>query len=146
MKSLLFFRRSALLALLFAVSLSACKKSTSDPAPAPDLAARVAGQYNFSELTTGGKTYPASQTNLKGGFTVTRETATTVSMAINLQLKSTGETYAEDSADNVTVAEVSGGTIEFRSGGTVIARTNGNKISIEGEGPDGASLTISATK
>ncbi|UFH51839.1 hypothetical protein [Spirosoma sp. KNUC1025] len=144
MKSLLFFRRATLLALLVAVSLSACKKSNSDPAP--DMGARVAGQYNYSELTTGGKTYPASQTNLKGGILVTRESATTVSIELNFQIKSTGETYAEDSASNVTVVETSGGNVEYRYGGNVIAKGSGNKISIEGEGPDGEPLTISATK
>ena len=136
--------RAVLLALFVAASLSACKKSNSDPAP--DLAARVAGQYTFSELATGGKTYPASQTNLKGSINVTRQTPTTVSMSVSLNLKSTNETYAEDSVDNVTVSETSSGNVEFRSGSTVIARATGNKISIEGAGDDGVDLTIYATK
>ncbi|WP_420147364.1 hypothetical protein [Spirosoma sp.] len=144
MKSLLFFRRPALLAILFVASLSACKKQ--DSVLTPDLGARVAGQYNFSEASSGGKTYPASQTNLKGGIVVTRESATTVSIELSFQLKSTGETYAEDAADNVTVTETSGGNIEYRYDGTVIARGNGNKISVEGEGPDGAPITLTSTK
>lgn len=143
MKALLFFRRSALLALFFAVFMTACKKS--DSAPAPDLAARVAGQYNYSELTTGGKTYPANQTNLKGGINVTRQSATTISITLNLQLK-TGETYIDDEASNVTVVETSGGIVEFRYDGDVIAKANGNKISIEGTGPDGKDMTITASK
>lgn len=143
MKALLFFRRSALLAFLFAVSLTACKKS--EMAPAPDLASRVSGQYTYSELTSGGKTYPANQTNLAGGIKITRQTATTVSMAVTFTLK-TGETYAEDSVDNVTVTETSSSTVEFRSGSYVIARATGNKISIDGDGPDGEAVTISATK
>jgi hypothetical protein len=96
-------------------------------------------------LTSDGKTYPASQTNLKGTIKVTRQTATTVSMDVNLLLK-TGETYAEDSVDDVTVMEKSGGTVEFRSGSYVIARATGTKISIDGDGPDGNTVTISATK
>jgi lipopolysaccharide export system protein LptA len=146
MKSVLFFRRSALLALLFAVSLTACKKSNSDPAPAPDIADRVAGQYNFSELSAGGQTIPASKTNLKGGIVITRQTATTVSIQVALSLKSTGEAYLEDSVDDVTVTEASGGTVEYSLDGDVIARSNGNKISIDGEDADGEEFTISATK
>lgn len=146
MKSTLFFRRSALLALLFVASLTACKKSNSDPAPAPDLSSRVAGQYNFSELSAGGKTLPASQTNLKGSISVIRQTATTVSMQVNISLKSTGEAYLEDSADNITVTETSGGNVEYSLDGDVIARSNGNKLSIDGETPSGDEFTISATK
>ncbi|CAN5534801.1 hypothetical protein BH09BAC4_BH09BAC4_16540 [soil metagenome] len=144
MKTLVSFR-TALLALLVVASLSACKKTDAETA-APDLAGRVAGQYNFSELSAGGKTYPASETNLKGNITVTRQTATTVSMKVNLALKSTNETYADDSAENVTVVETSGGTVEFRYNTNVIARANGNKLSIDGAGADGVDLTISATK
>lgn len=137
--------RTALLALLVVASLSACKKSDSETA-APDLASRVAGQYNFSELSASGKTYPASETNLKGSITVTRQTATTVSMKVNLALKSTNETYADDSVENVTVVETSGGNVEFRYNNNVIARANGSKLSIDGEGADGVDLTISANK
>ena len=144
MKTLVSFR-AALVALLLVASLAACKKSDSETV-APDLAGRVAGQYNFSELSTGGKTYPASETNLKGSITVTRQTATTVAMKVNLALKSTNESYADDSAENVTVTEKSAGNVEFSYNGNVIARANGNKISIDGSGTDGVDLTISATK
>lgn len=147
MKSLLFFRRSALLALFFAASLTACKKSNSDPAPAPDLASRVAGQYTLSEIVTGGTTYKASDTNLKGGINVTRQTSTTISMQLDFRLKSTDETYADGSADNVTVSETGGGNIELLNAkGIVIAKVNNNKISVVGDGPDGKEMTLISSK
>ncbi|GAB4018902.1 hypothetical protein [Spirosoma koreense] len=144
MKTFVLFRRSALLALLFAVSLSACKKSNSDPAP--DLASRVAGTYTYSEFVTGGKSYPASGTNLKGTITVTRQTASTVDMKMNLTLKSTGDVFADDAASSVNVTEASGGNIELTYQGTVIARVNSNKISVDGEDPQSGTFTINATK
>jgi hypothetical protein len=144
MNTLFSFRRSALLVLLVAASLSACKKENSDAAP--DLASRVAGSYNFSELVTGGKSYPASETNLKGTMNVTRQTATTVSIDVAIKLKSTNEFFIEDSADNVAVVDAGSGKVEYRLNGNVIATSNGNKLSISGEDDNGVDLTVSATK
>ncbi len=145
MKTLVSFRLPVLLLLLVIASLTGCKKGDNTE-PAPDVAARVSGQYSFSELATGGKTYPASQTNLKGTITVTRQTATTVSMQLNIRLKSTNEAYADESAEGVTVSETGSGNVEYQLDGTVIARGSGNKISIEGEGDDGVAFTLTATK
>ena len=145
MKTIISFRLPVLLMLLVIASLTGCKKSDNNT-PAPDLAARVAGQYSFSELAAGGKTYPASQTNLKGTITVTRQTATTVAMQLNIRLKSTNEAYADESVENVTVSEKSNGNVEYQLDGTVIARGSGSKISIEGEGDDGVAFTLTATK
>lgn len=138
------FRRSALLVLLVAASLSACKKEKDTPAP--DLASQVSGTYNFSELTTGGKKYPASETNLKGTMKVSRQTATTVSIDVAINLKSTGEAFIEDSADDVTVVDAGNGSVEYRLNGNVIAKGSNNKLSISGEDSDGVELTVSATK
>ncbi len=145
MKTLFFFRMPALVVLLLVAALTGCKKG-SNTDPAPDLAGRVAGQYTFSELTAAGKTYPASQTNLKGTITVARQTANTVSVKASINLKSTNEVYADDLVDDVTVTETGGGNIEFQFDGTVIARGTGSKISIEGEGADGVSFTLTASK
>lgn len=146
MKTLLSsFRLSALAVLFLVAALTGCKKG-SNADPVPDLASRVAGQYTFSELTAAGKTYPASQTNLKGTIIVTRQTATTVSVKASINLKSTNEVYADDLVDDVTVTETGGNNVEFQADGTVIARGTGSKISIEGEGADGVSFTLTATK
>lgn len=145
MKTFVSFRLPVLLMLLVIASLTGCKKGDNTE-PAPDVAARVSGQYAFSELAAGGKTYPASQTNLKGTITVTRQTATTVSMQLNIRLKSTNEAYADESAEGVTVSETGSGNIEYQLDGTVIAKGSGNKISIEGEGDDGVAFTLTATK
>ena len=143
MSTRLSFRIFTILAILFVASLSACKKTDTDLNP--DLGARVAGTYTFSELATGGKTYPASETNLKGTITVTRQSATTVSIKMNLLLKSTNEVYADDAASNVSGVET-GGTVELQYNNNVIAKINGNKLSVEGEDGTGEVFTISATK
>ncbi len=145
MKTITYFRLPVLLMLLVIASLTGCKKGDNND-PAPDVAARVSGQYAFSELEAAGKTYPASQTNLKGTITITRQTATTVSMQLNIRLKSTNEAYADESADDIAVRETGNGNVEFHIDGTVIARGSGNKISIEGEGDDGVAFTLTATK
>ncbi len=145
MKNLFSFRFSALMVLLVAASLTACKKG-SDSAPAPDLAARVAGTYTYSEIATGGKTYPASDTNLKGTISLSRQTATTVAIQLAIVNKSTNEAFADESAEDVTVAEASNGNVELRYNGNVIAKINGSKISIEGEDESGTNFTLTATK
>ncbi|GAB3943133.1 hypothetical protein GCM10028805_08870 [Spirosoma harenae] len=131
--------------MLFAVSLSSCKKESAND-PSPDMGARVAGTYTFSELTTKGKTYPASETNLKGTITLVRKSATSVSIKMSLLLKSTNEVFADDAADNVTLVDAGSGTVELTYQGVTIARVNGNKISTDGEDESGAAFTISATK
>lgn len=145
MKTRLTFRFSAFLVLLFMASLTSCKKGT-EVAPAPDLASRVAGTYTYAELTTGGKTYPAGDTNLKGTITLGRQTASTVSIQLAIINKSTNETFADDAAEGVSVTEAGNGNVELRYQGNVIAKVNGNKISIEGEDETGTSFTLTATK
>ncbi|GAB4014271.1 hypothetical protein GCM10028808_36240 [Spirosoma migulaei] len=145
MKTRLTFRFPAFLVVLFIASLTSCKKGN-EVAPAPDLAARVAGTYTYSELTTGGKTYPASDTNLKGTITLGRQTATTVSIQLAIINKTTNETFADDAAEGVSVTEASNGNVELRYQGNVIAKVNGSKVSIEGEDEAGTSFTLTATK
>ncbi|GAB2540246.1 hypothetical protein [Spirosoma aerophilum] len=145
MKTISYFRFSAWLVLLVSVSLASCKKGDNSD-PAPDLAARVAGTYTYSEIVAGGKTYPASETNLKGTITLSRQTATTVAIQLAIVNKSTNEAFADDSADDVTVAEVNNGNIELRYNGNVIAKIKGSKISIDGEDDAGTSFTLMATK
>ncbi len=134
------------LALVLSATLfSACKKSGVDPAPA-DLATRVAGQYTFSELSYNGKTLPASQTNLKGSVTLSRSTATTVEMALDIRMKSTGEEFMVLTADEIEVSEGGSGDVSFRYEGERIATLNGNKLTINGEDEDNVPFKLMATK
>lgn len=144
MKHVFRFRFVWLALLLSTTLFSACKKAA-DPAPA-DLATRVAGQYTFSELSYNGKTLPASQTNLKGSVTLTRSTPTTVAMALDIRLKSTGDEFMVISADNVEVSEASGGEVSFRYEGERIATLSGSKLTINGEDDDNVPFKLSATK
>lgn len=139
------FRLSALLVLLLAVLVTACKKGENAD-PSPDLAARVAGTYTYSELKTGGKTYKASDTNLKGTISLTRQTATTVAIKLAIVNKSTNESFADDAADDVDVVDLGSGNVELHYNGNTIAKISGNKISIEGEDDAGTEFTLSASK
>jgi hypothetical protein len=139
------FRFVWLALLLSATLFSACKKSGVDPQPA-DLATRVAGQYTFSELSYNGKTLPASQTNLKGSVTITRSTASTVEMALDIRMKSTGEEFMVVTADDIEVSEASGGDVSFRYEGERIASLSGSKLTINGEDEDNVPFKLTATK
>ncbi|MCX6216096.1 hypothetical protein [Spirosoma sp.] len=145
MNNIIDIRFSALLILLVAALVTACKKDDNN-APTPDLGTQVAGMYTYSELKTEGKTYPASDTNLKGTITLTRQTPTTVAIQLAIVHKATNETFADDAAKDVDVVESASGTIELHYNGDTIAKINGSKISIEGEDDAGTVFTLSATK
>ncbi|MFD2572057.1 hypothetical protein ACFSUS_15540 [Spirosoma soli] len=143
MKSFFPLYRSLLMALFVAASLTACKK---DNEPAPDVATRVAGTYTFSELTYGGRTVPASQTNLKGNVTVTRQTASTISMALDITSKSDDEPFLVGSVDDIAVTDAGNGDVEFKADSDKIARASGNKLIINGTDDNDVDFTITATK
>lgn len=145
MKTPLLSFRSLLLALLVALSFTACKKGN-DPAPAADVATRVAGQYTYSELSYGGKTLPADQTNLKGSISITRQTASTVSMNLNIRQKSTNDEFMVLSVDGMDVSESGNGDVSFRYEGEQVAVLKGNKLTINGEDDDNVRFSLSATK
>ena len=144
MKPVYRFRHVWLALLLSAGLFTACKKEA-DPAPA-DLATRVAGQYTFSELAYDGKTLPASQTNLKGKVDVTRQTATTVAMALDIRLKSTNDEFMVLTADGVDVVDAGSAGISFRYHGEQVATLNNNKLTINGEDDNNVPFRLSATK
>jgi hypothetical protein len=144
MKSVLRIRFAWLALLLSASLLTACKKEA-EPAPA-DLATRVAGQYTFSELAYDGKTLPASQTNLKGKVDVTRQTGNTVTMALDIRLKSTNDEFMVLTADGVEVVDAGSAGVSFRYQGEQVATLNSNKLTINGEDDNNVPFRISATK
>ncbi|QJW90314.1 hypothetical protein HNV11_13480 [Spirosoma taeanense] len=130
MNPLTLFRRSALLLLLAAVSLTACKKEN-DPAPAADLATRVAGHYNLAQLSVSGKTYAVGETQLTGSSTIARETATTVSIQVDIIQRSSNESFLSGTIDDITVSETGNGDVDFRKDGEQIAYTKKGKLMIE---------------
>ena len=143
MKTFLTQYRAALLMLLVALSISACKKDSNEPSP--DLGTRAAGQYTFSELTFDGKTLPASQTNLKGTVSVVRQTATNVSMELNITSKSTNEDFLVGSVDNIDLVN-SGSDVEFRAQGDKVATLSSKKLTIRGRDDNDVEFSIIATK
>ncbi|GAB3504536.1 hypothetical protein GCM10027341_34990 [Spirosoma knui] len=143
MKSLLAQYRATLLILLVAVSFTACKKD--NPDPSPDLGNRVAGQYTFSELSFNGQTRPASQTNLKGSVRVVRQTATSVSMQLDIRSKSGDEEFLVGSVENIDLTN-NGNDVELRAQGDKIAYVSSNKLIINGRDDNNTEFTITATK
>ncbi|MPR36823.1 hypothetical protein [Salmonirosea aquatica] len=144
MKSTLYIRRISLLMLLIAASLSSCKKDK-DPV-APDAATTVAGNYTYSELTFNGQTLPASQTNLKGSISLTRQTATQVTIDVNLRSKSDNSEFIVENVDGVEVADLGSGTYGLRYESEEFAQVKGNKVILKGVDEDGVNFTITASK
>lgn len=139
------FRRSALLALLVAASLSACKKEN-DPAPAADLADRLSGQYTLAQVTVNGKSYSASEAGLKGGGSVTRQSASTVSMMLNINDSSTGEGFLNGSVDDITLTDAGNGEVDLSKDGDKIGRGNQHKLTLNGKDDKNVPFTFTMTK
>ncbi|KAA9340355.1 hypothetical protein [Larkinella humicola] len=133
------------LVLFVAYSFTACKKDA-DPAPAPDLATQTAGLYTYSELAYSTKTVSADHTNLKGTITVTRQTETTVSLDVKIQVKSDGSDFMVVSVDNVELMETSSGAIALHYEGEHVGMVKGNTVKIEGVDDEQVKFTITATK
>ncbi|GHB75320.1 hypothetical protein [Persicitalea jodogahamensis] len=144
MKSTLYLRRISLLMLLITVTLSSCKKDKEDVAP--DAATTVAGNYAYSEITFNGKTLPADQTNLKGSVGITRQTATQVTININLRSKSDNSEFIVENVDGIEVADLGNGSYGLRYDGEEFAQVKDEKIMIKGVDEDGVNFTITATK
>ncbi|WP_266366918.1 hypothetical protein [Tellurirhabdus rosea] len=144
MKNFFISRRTVLLALLTAASFTACKKET-EPA-APDKATQVAGNYTYTELTMGGKTYPASQTNIKGSIEVTKHTASTVNMDFNIRAKADNSEFLVGNVGDVELTDAGGGAIGLRVDSDEVGQVKGDKMTIKGEDEDGTAFTIIATK
>ncbi|GAA4467394.1 hypothetical protein GCM10023189_51000 [Nibrella saemangeumensis] len=136
-------RRSVMLVLLAAVSFTACKKEVE---PDPDMASQIAGSYTYTEAKIGGKTYPASQTNIKGSVKVIRETANTVSLDLNIRAKSDNSDFLVGSVDGIELTDAGSGTIGLRVESDEIAQVKGDKIIIKSTDDTGAQFTITAEK
>lgn len=138
------FRHFCLLLLLMGVSLASCKKE--HDSIAPDAASAVAGKYTYSELSYGGKTLPADQTDLKGTLSLVRQTASQITFKIDVRIKSSNEEFLVENVEDVEVAELGNGAYGLRYEGEEFAQVKGNKVSIKGVDEDNVKFTISATK
>lgn len=136
-------RRSVLLVLFAAVSFTACKKEVE---PEPDMASRVAGTYTYTEAKIGGKTYPASQTNIKGSVKLIKETANTITLDLNIRTKSDNSDFLVGSVENVDLTDAGNGTIGLRVESDEVAQVKGSKITIKSTDDTGAQFTITAEK
>ncbi len=144
MKNYLYFRRITLLMLLATAALTSCKKDKD--AVAPDAATSVAGNYTYSELTFNGNTLPAAETNLKGSISLTRQTATQVTINVNLRSKSDNSEFIVENVDGVEVADLGSGSYGLRYDSEEFAQVKGNKLTLKGVDEDGVTFTITATK
>lgn len=140
------FLRAGLLVLLTAATLTACKQNN-DPQPeSSDLAGRVTGQYTYASLTTGGKTYPADETSLKGGVTVTRQSETSVTMQFNIRSTATNQPFLDGSATDITLNEAGNGEVNFVHEGETVAKGGKNKLLINGVDDNDEEFTITLKK
>lgn len=146
MKPVFRFRFVWLALLLSTTLFTACKKQNVDPVTPADAATQAAGKYTYSELSYNGKTLPADQTNLKGTINVTRQTGSTVTMALDIRQKSTNDEFMVFSADGIDVSDAGNGSLSFRYEGEQIGTLKGKKLVINGEDDSNVRFTIGATK
>ncbi len=139
------FRRAGLLVLLLVTTLTACKKNSDETQPQPDAAARVEGQYTLSEVELDGTKYPAGQTNLKGGVTVNRVSATTIKMNFAIVNKKDNSDFLSGNADGILLSE-SNGQINLSKDGDTIGYATGNKLSLKGVDDSGTQFVMTLTK
>lgn len=135
--------RIALFLLLIVASLSACKKPND---AAPDAASSVAGNYTFSELSYNGKVVSAADADLKGTINLTRQSPTTVDMAVDLRAKSDDSEFIVDTANGVEVADLGSGATALRYKGNQVAQIKNSKLTISGKDENGISFSITAAK
>lgn len=131
--------------LMGSTLFTACKKNVEPVAPA-DAATQAVGKYTYSELSYNGKTLPASETNLKGSVTITRETESTVEMDLDIRQKSSNGEFMVFSVDGVDVIDQGSGNLSFKYDGEEVAKLKGKKLTINGVDDDNVKFTIVATK
>lgn len=131
---------TAMFLITFLVASCSKKKD-----PEPDLATRVSGTYTYSELTFGGNTLSADQTNLKGTIVVSALSADRVKVKLDIRLKSNNEEFMVVEASDVMLID-SASSVDLIYNSERIAGITGNKITINGVDETGASFTIAGVK
>ncbi len=129
--------------LLIAFLAASCSKKKNDPEP--DLATKVSGTYTYSELSYGGNTLPADQTNLKGTIVLSVLSPDKVKVKLDIRLKSNNEEFLVVEASDVTLIN-SASSVDLIYNSERIAGVTGNKITINGVDEDGTSFTIAGVK
>lgn len=129
-----------------AVTFSSCKKDREvEPAPVPDLATRVSGNYIFSELAFDGRVIPADQSNLKGDIKITRKSETEVNAVLDIRLKSDNEEFMAYDVSGISLKEESG-SVDLIYEGEKVAEIKGKKIIINGTDDVGVDFVLTATR
>ncbi|OIN60407.1 hypothetical protein BLX24_06180 [Arsenicibacter rosenii] len=121
------FARTAVMAVLCIAALTGCKKETE---PSPELSARVTGSYTISTIETGGKTYQAGQTNLKGGLTVVRESETSVGIDLNITTKDNGD-FLQGNVSDVSLTDAGNGEVNLVKSGDNFGKGGNGRISVK---------------
>lgn len=124
--------------------VSSCSKSKKDD-PNPDLATRVSGTYQFSELAYGGNTLPAAQTNLKGTIVLSALSADKVKVNVDIRLRSNNEEFMVAEVSDIMVVD-SNGDVNLMYNSQRIGGIAGSKITVRGVDETGLEFAISAVK
>jgi hypothetical protein len=132
-------RRAGLLVLLVAATLTACKKA---PEADPDLANRLAGSYTLSQVTVNGQSVPAADAQLRGGVTVTRETATAVTLEFNVTYRVDNSEVLVGEIGDVALTDTGGGNVELRAQGERVGRGSRSELVIEAEDDNGEAFSM----
>jgi hypothetical protein len=136
------FVRTTLMAVMVISVMTGCKKEIE---PSPELSARVTGSYTISKIETGGKTYSAAQTNLKGGVSVTRESDSSVGMDLNITTKDNGD-FLQGSVDGISLTDAGNGEVNLVKDGDSFGKGGNGKVSIKVSDTNDQEMVITLTK
>lgn len=131
-----------LIALFFAVSFTGCKKEAEVD---PDLANRVAGRYSLSKFELSGTTYAISDTYYTGSMEVKRESATTVTLIMDVKGRN-NVPFVDGSTTGVTLTDVGNGEVSLVKDGNNLGRGGKNTLAIRGTDTANKSFVITGTK
>lgn len=140
----LLFNKTTFVIFFLVALCSACKKDKSDPEP--DVAQQASGTYTFSALETGGVTYPASQTTIKGTVKLTRSDANTIDVDFDIRQKQTNAEFMVGNFSDITVSKGSNNEIDLFYDGERAGFIKENKIHVFGSDEEDEEFTLIATK
>jgi hypothetical protein len=124
------------LLLILPLTFTACKKDTEVN---PDLAKRVSGNYTFSSVIIDGKTYDIDETNISGEADLKRETANTVTLALDFKI---GKQSNSGNVLGIELTEAGNGEVELAKDGDYIGTAGNGKFSFKMTDSDGKKFTI----
>ena len=142
-------RNATVVALFLIGSLTACKQQATEPTPNPpasDLSSRVVGQYTLTQVTADGKAYTASDADLKGGIKITRVSASSVALLLDVKTESTNEAVMSTIVNDLTVTDAGNNEVNLVKGSDTIGRGGSSKVTINVKGGDGVAYGLIMTK